>query len=73
MNKDLNEISKLTGINIKLTTYVARHSWAMNMKRSGASEAVISDGLGHETEKITQVNLSDFDDDTLDKASEALL
>jgi len=45
-----------------------RHSFATIMKNKGASDAVISEGLGHEDEKTTKIYLEDFENSVLDKA-----
>lgn len=55
---------------IRLTTYVARHSWASIAKRSGIPLPVISEGLGHGSEKTTRIYLDCFDNSVLDKANE---
>lgn len=72
-NKDLKEIAKQAKIDFNLTTYVARHSYATIMKRSGASTSIISESLGHKTEKTTQIYLDSFENLILDKANEAIL
>lgn len=66
VNTTLQVIAAKAGIEGKVTTYVARHSWAMAAKTSGISTAVISEGLGHTTEKTTQVYLDSFGSDVLD-------
>ncbi|HKC69274.1 MAG TPA: site-specific integrase [Bacteroidia bacterium] len=73
VNKDLKDIAALAGIDEKLTTYVARHSYATIMKRSGVSTAIISEALGHESEKTTQIYLDTFENKVLDEASMAIL
>ncbi len=72
MNKKLNKISTLAKLEAPLTTYVSRHSWATIAKRSGISTAIISEGLGHETEETTQIYLDSFEVDVLDKANEEI-
>jgi len=72
-NSDLKEIGKEKKIQLNLTTYVARHSWATILKRSGASTTQISEGLGHDTEKTTQTYLDSFENETLDKVNEMLM
>ena len=72
-NADLKTIAERVGITDKLTTYVARHSYATILKKSGVPTAVISEALGHESEKITQVYLDSFENEILDKASELIL
>jgi integrase len=72
-NSDLKEIGKVAGLEVPLTTYVARHSWATILKRAGTKTSVISEGLGHTTEKTTQIYLDSFENETLDEANKALL
>lgn len=72
-NKKLNKISKDLKLNTSLTTYVSRHSWATIAKRSGIATAVISEGLGHTTEEITQVYLDSFENDVLDDANDLII
>jgi integrase len=72
INTNLKEIARLCGISLHLTTYVSRHSYATVLKRAGVSTAVISEGMGHETEAITQHYLDNFDKSVLDEANEYL-
>lgn len=65
-NRNLKHIGRMLEINIPLTGYVARHSWATQAKNKGASTTIISEGLGHASEKITQVYLKSFDSGILD-------
>ena len=73
MNKKLKKISELLKLDVPLTTYVTRHSWATIAKRSCVATAVISEGLGHTTEEITQVYLDSFENDVLDDANELII
>jgi site-specific recombinase XerD len=73
VNKELKEIGQLAGIEVHLTTYVARHTFATVLKREGVSIATISEGLGHSTERITQVYLDEFESSVLDEADKFLL
>jgi site-specific recombinase XerD len=68
-NHKLRDLAKLIELNIPLTSYVARHSWATIAKRSGVPTAVISEGLGHTTEKTTQIYLDSFENEVLDAAN----
>lgn len=65
VNTELKAVAKEAGINVNLTTYVARHTWATVAKETGAPISSISDSLGHTSEKTTQVYLKDFDQNTL--------
>jgi len=71
-NRRLKKIGENLNLSIPLTTYVARHSWATVAKRSGVSTSVISEGMGHATEHITQVYLDSFENSVLDEANELI-
>ena len=73
VNKNLKEIGKICEIEVKLTTYVARHSWATVLKKSGVSTSLISEAMKHDTEKTTQIYLDSFANDIIDEANEKLL
>lgn len=66
MRYSLKKIAKMIGIQVPLTAYVARHSWAMIAKESGASTVVISECLGHRSETMTHVYLRELDRSVLD-------
>ena len=68
VNKALKLIGQELGLPIKLTTYVARHSFATVLKRAGVSTSIISESLGHSSEKITQIYLDSFGNTQIDEA-----
>ena len=61
-------VSSEKRIPIKLTTYVARHSYATVLKRAGVATSIISESLGHSSEKVTQIYLDNFENNQIDKA-----
>jgi integrase len=71
-NKKLKTIGQMIDCSIPLSTYVSRHSWATIGKRAGLSTSIISEGLGHDSEKTTQIYLDSFEDDVLDNANELI-
>lgn len=73
INKHLKLIGALLNIDIPLTTYVARHSWATIAKNEGAPIAAISEGLGHTTEKTTQIYLRAFDRSIIDDVNKKVV
>lgn len=73
VNGDLKYLGGEAKIKTPLTTYVARHSWATIMRNKGTSDAVISEGLGHEDEKTTKIYLDNFGNSVLDEANRKLL
>ena len=71
-NRHLKKMGKILKLDIELTTYVARHSWATQAKQRGVATSVISEGLGHTSEKTTQIYLKAFDRSTLDKLNDEI-
>lgn len=68
-NRHLKKLSTMIGLNTELTTYVSRHSWASIALSKGYPVSIISQGLGHESEKTTQIYLDTFDYSVLHKAN----
>ena len=58
---------------MKITTYVARHTQATVMKRAGVSTSVISELMGHSSERVTQYYLDSFGNKQVDDAMKNLL
>ena len=73
VNSGLKALASLASITVHLTMYVARHTYATVLKRSGVAIPVISDAIGHATPSITQIYLNSFADEVLDAANEHLL
>lgn len=71
-NRNLKILGERLNLKIPLTTYVARHSWASIAKRSGIPISVISEGLGHDSEKTTQIYLDSFENNVLDAANDVV-
>ena len=53
--------------------HCARHSYATVLKRAGVSTAIISESLGHSSEKVTQIYLDCFENKQVDDAMKNLL
>lgn len=70
VNRNLKRVGILCGIAVPLTMYMARHSWATQARETGAPIAVISEGLGHTSEKTTQIYLKAFDQCVVDRVNE---
>ena len=73
VNKHLKEIGERLNLPIPLTTYVARHSYATVLKRAGVSTSIISESLGHSSERVTQIYLDSFDNEQINSAMKYLL
>lgn len=73
INHNLKRIAEMVGVNIPLTLYVARHSWASAAKAKGIPLSVISEGMGHDSEATTQIYLASLDTSVVDKANAIIL
>ena len=73
INKNLKLIAAQLNVDANMTTYVARHSFASVLKKSGVSIALISEALGHSDLSTTQVYLDSFDNEQIDAAMQNLL
>ena len=58
VNRRLKEIGKKLGLVHPLTMYVARHSWASVARGKHIPLSVISEGMGHDSEKTTLIYLA---------------
>ena len=73
VNRQLKKIGGMVGVQIPLTTYVARHCWASTMRDMGVSLSIVSKVLGHENLKSTQIYLSSIDTEGVVKANRKLI
>lgn len=73
INRNLKHIAEMVGVQIPLTLYVARHSWASAAKAKGIPVSVISEGMGHDSETTTQIYLASLDTSVVDKANSLIL
>lgn len=71
-NKHLRRLGLLAGIKERVSTHVARHSWATMAKGENLPLWVISEGLGHSNEKTTYTYLASFERSVLDIAGERI-
>ena len=70
----LKNIAESLGMeNLNLTSYVSRHTYATVMKKAGKNTSLISEALGHSSEKTTEIYLKSFENFELDKADEEVL
>ncbi len=67
-NIGLKELAKLCNIEEHLTSYVSRHSFATRAKNLGIPVATISEMLGHDNVKTTEVYLDSLLSDIMDEA-----
>jgi integrase len=66
-NRRLKKIGEKLGLDMPLTTYIARHTWATLAQNNGVPTAVISRSLGHTSETTTRIYLGSMDTKILAK------
>ncbi len=69
----LKDIGHKAGIALPLSMYVARHSWASIARQMGVPISMISEGMGHNSEKTTNIYLTSLDRERLDTMNEEII
>lgn len=72
VNEHMKAIAVALGIDSNVTTYVARHSFATILQRSGVPVSFISEALGHGNVQTTQNYLAGFEDESKAETLKAL-
>ena len=72
-NLKLEKIASLLLPGVKLSSYVARHTWATLAFHAGMSIGIISKALGHFSIKVTETYLKPFENEKVDAANEELI
>lgn len=73
INRHLKEIAGLANLSVPLSLYYSRHSWATIARGKDIPLAVISEGLGHESEVTTQIYLDSIKSYEVDEANRKIL
>lgn len=73
INRSLKKIGQEMWLQFPLTMYVARHSWASIARDKQIPVSVISQCMGHESEKTTRIYLASLNTDVLDHANHSVL
>ena len=72
-NYRLKRLAELSGVKKQVSTHWARHSWASIGKQENLSIRVISECLGHTSEKTTRIYLDSLDNSLLDAANDTVI
>lgn len=73
INRLLKDIANRAGLPFSLSMYYARHSWATIARGRDVPLAVISEGLGHDSETTTQIYLDSIKSSEVDKVNRMIL
>lgn len=73
VNNKLKKLGEILGLAVPLTSYVARHAWASIAKSKNVPLGIISEAMGHDSEKTTRIYLASLDTSAIDKANNQIL
>lgn len=71
-NRRLKTLGQMLG-GIHLTSYVSRHSWASTAYAEHVPLAIISQSMGHNSERTTRIYLQELDNCLIDRTNSKLL
>jgi len=72
-NNRLDIIGKELGIQQKITTYTARHTWVTIAFTCNISSAIISQSVGHSSIKVTEIYLKPFQQAAINAANKQVI
>ena len=72
ISKRLSLIAKMCGLDVKLTFYVGRHSYASGLRKSGVGLSNIKAAMSHKDEKTTEIYLQEIENDSMDEFDDLL-
>lgn len=72
-NKRLKIISDLLQLQLPITSYVARHTWATIARHRGVPLGIISESMGHQSENTTRIYLASFNQQVLDQVNKMVI
>lgn len=73
VNRALRKIGIMKGLKMPLTAYAARHSWASIARDMNIPISIISEGMGHQSYKTTQVYLKSIDVSRISEANRSII
>ncbi|MCM1503566.1 MAG: site-specific integrase [Muribaculum sp.] len=73
MSRWLRKLGVMIGLSETLTFHRARHTWASTAKRNKVPLYIIKEGMGHDSERTTQIYLDSLDSDDIDNANSAII
>ena len=72
-NRLLKQLCNMANIPQRLSFYTARHSWATAARNHQVPVSVISAGMGHTSERTTQIYLTMLENSVIDNANRGIL
>ena len=72
-NRRLKRLADLLELEMPLSSYTSRHTWATTARNHNVPLSVISAGMGHASEKTTQIYLASLENSVIDQANRSLI
>ena len=72
-NRHLKTIARMAGVTCRLTSYVARHSWASMAYNTHAPLPLISQAMGHTNQRTTMVYIKSMDAGAIARINKKIL
>ena len=63
----------LLELEMPLSSYTSRHTWATTARNHNVPLSVISAGMGHASEKTTQIYLASLESSVIDQANRSII
>lgn len=73
VNRNIQKVGRMLSLSVRLTLYVARHSWASIAHANHVSLGTISRAMGHDSETTTLIYLKSLDTSSVDKANSDII
>lgn len=73
INRNIQKVGKMLGLETKLTLYVARHAWASIAHANNVALSTICKAMGHDSEKTTIIYLQSLDTASVDRANSSII
>lgn len=72
-NLALRKLGDMIGVKSRLTSYVARHTWASMAHKRNVDMSIISQALGHTSQRTTLIYIKELDDERMAQANEKII
>lgn len=72
-NNRLHRLSQMLQLDCPISSYTSRHSWATMARNHNVPVSVISAGMGHASERTTQIYLTSLENSVVDNANRGIL
>ena len=73
INRNIQKVGTMLGLETKLTLYVARHAWASIAHANNVALSTICKAMGHDSEKTTIIYLQSLDTASVDRANSSII